>query len=292
MPPWSSSARSAGVCCESQCSVAASWLRPDLHLGTRMMSYFQKHYCPRVRFMVKVWSFLCMLSSWPDCRTAPCEALSAPVGVCVSVCGGRNKFWHKLSTWYDTAPFMNVWLHFMVWGESKGYSWCRNKLRRKPAASWKATQKLCTEVGVCKGCSLCCIVLFLLLKKKKREREPETQSFKSLSLIKHFLQDAIGVFEPFDRCLLLTFQHHKCLILSLRYCTFNETLRGKTESKIYHWWNKKSAEMIIFPLADERNRDFRIKAVDEDALNVVQIQRCHTNTYSVELSKEKEQVLN
>ncbi|KAF3695446.1 Serine/threonine-protein kinase TAO3 [Channa argus] len=40
-----------------------------------------KHYCPLVRFMVRVWSFLCMLSSWPDCRIAPCSALSPPVDI-------------------------------------------------------------------------------------------------------------------------------------------------------------------------------------------------------------------
>ena len=79
MPPWSSSAGPS--LSELRWSVAISWPRPDLHSGTGMMSWFLKHYCPRVRFMVKVWSFLCMLSSRPDCRIAPCSSLSAPVDV-------------------------------------------------------------------------------------------------------------------------------------------------------------------------------------------------------------------
>lgn len=83
MPPWSSSAGPS--LSELWWSVAISWPRPDLHSGTGMMSWILKHYCPRVRFMVKVWSFLCMLSSRLDCRIAPCSSLSAPVDVCAEL---------------------------------------------------------------------------------------------------------------------------------------------------------------------------------------------------------------
>lgn len=53
--------------------------------GLRWCHGFSKHFCPRARFMVRAWSFLCMLSSQPDCRIAPCGALSAPVHVGVQM---------------------------------------------------------------------------------------------------------------------------------------------------------------------------------------------------------------
>lgn len=92
MPPWSSSSGSSGVWarCGGLSPSPGHVLICTLGLG--WCHGFSKHYCPPVRFMVRVWSFLCMLSSWPDCRIAPCGALSAPVDVCAElmrVFGGK-----------------------------------------------------------------------------------------------------------------------------------------------------------------------------------------------------------
>lgn len=85
MPPCSSSAGFSGVWAGcSGLSPSCGCIR-TCTLGLRWCHVFSKHYCPPARFMVKVWSFLCMLSSWPDCRIAPCGALSAPVDVCAEL---------------------------------------------------------------------------------------------------------------------------------------------------------------------------------------------------------------
>lgn len=166
MPPWSSSAGPS--LSELWWSVAISWPRPDLHSGTGMMSWILKHYCPRVRFMVKVWSFLCMLSSRQDCRIAPGSSLSAPVDVCAELM--RLLDWKTQQTQRNnltnttqhtntfkkcvkSASSYTIVYHIfevILYGFEMATGGGQNTTNNS-AVSWKPTQWLCSEYNICKG---------------------------------------------------------------------------------------------------------------------------------------------